>query len=135
MVSILILALSAMALVRFAIGQWRLIWLTAANQPLSDSLRAATGIDAESIGAQDFTNLTGLCDQLSPGLKRSTPWLHEITGYYCLLNFCQRAFQSVLPALSHWASAEMKNCSRYVAVVLDQHLSVDLDRRALVRSS
>jgi len=43
MSAFLILAFSVVALLRFAIYQWRLIWLTTANQPLSDSLRAAAG--------------------------------------------------------------------------------------------
>jgi hypothetical protein len=36
--------------------------------------------------------------------------------------------------MSAWASAERKTCSRYVAVLLDQNLSLDLDERAAVRS-
>jgi hypothetical protein len=123
-----------MALFRFAIYQWRMIWLTTANQPLSDSLRAATGVDGESIGANDFGTLLGLCNELSPDLRRSTPWLREVTGYYHVVAKLEKVFRSVQPALSAFAAAEMKTCSRYVAVVLDQHLSVGLDRRAAVRS-
>jgi hypothetical protein len=135
MAAILILVFSVLALLRFAIYQWRLIWLTTANQPLSDSLRAATGVDGESIDANDFNTLLGLCNELSPDLKGSTPWLREVTSYYHVVAKLEKAFRSVQPALSAWASAEMKTCSRYVAVVLDQRLSVDLDRRAAIRSS
>jgi hypothetical protein len=135
MAAILILAISVVALLRFAIYQWRMIWLTTANQPLSDSLRAATGVDGEFIGATDFSALLGLCDELTPDLKGSTPWLREVRCYYHVLAKLEKAFRSVQPALSAWAAAEMKTCSRYVAVVLDQHLSVDLDRRAAIRSS
>jgi hypothetical protein len=135
MAAILILVISVMALLRFAIYQWRMIWLTTANQPLSDSLRAATGVDGESIGANDFSALLGLCSELSPDLKGSTPWLREVTSYYHVVAKLEKVFRSVQPALCAWASAEMKTCSRYVAVVLDQHLSVDLDRRAAIRTS
>ena len=131
----LILVFSVVALSRFAINQWRLIWLTTANQPLSDSLRAATGVDGESVGATDFNALLGLCNELSPDLKKSTPWLREVSRYYRVMGKLEKAFRSVQPAIANWALAEMKTCSRYVAVVLDQHLSVDLDRRAAVRSS
>lgn len=132
--AIFILAFSVLALLRFAIHQWRLIWLTAANQPLSDSLRSATGVDGESVGAADFKTLLGLCNEISPDLKKSTPWLREVTMYYQLMRKFEGILRSVQPALSNWALAEMKTCSRYVAVVLDQHLSVDLDRRAAVHS-
>jgi len=135
MTSVLILGISAMALLRFAISQWRMIWLTTANQPLSDSLRAATGIDAESISPGDFRELLGLCDELSPGLKKSTPWLRELTGYYHVIAKLEKAFRTAQPAVAKWASAEMRACSRYVAVALDQRLSVDVDRRAAVRPS
>ncbi len=59
MTAVLILVFSVLALVQFAISQWRMIWLTTANQPLSDSLHAATGIVSESIGPNDFGNDAG----------------------------------------------------------------------------
>jgi len=134
MTAVLILAFSVIALVKFSISQWRMIWLTTANQPLSDSLRAATGIEAENIGPNDFGTLLGLCDELSPAINRATPWLREVRGYYKIVAKLEKACRSIQPALSSWAAAEMKTCSRYVAVVLDQNISIDLDRRAAVRS-
>jgi len=134
MTAVIILAFSVMALVQFAISQWRMIWLTTANQPLSESLRAATGIEAETIGPNDFGRLLGICDEMSPRLKRGTPWLREVKGYYTIVAKLEKNFRSIQPALSAWAAGEMKVCSRYVAVLLDQNLSLDLDQRAAVRS-
>jgi hypothetical protein len=134
MTAVLILVFSVLALVQFAISQWRMIWLTTANQPLSDSLRAATGIAAESIGPNDFGRLLGLCDEMSPRLKKGTPWLREVKGYYGFVAKLEKSFRSLQPAVSAWAASEMKTCSRYVAVVLDQNLALDLDQRAAVRS-
>ncbi len=57
----LILVFSLAALAQFAVSQWRMIWLTTANQPLSDALRTATGVEAEAIGPNDFGKLLGLC--------------------------------------------------------------------------
>jgi hypothetical protein len=133
MVSILILVLSAAGLVKFGIHQWRMIWLTTATQPLSDSLRSVAGIETDSIGAQDFGTLMQLCGEVSPILKR-TAWLREVRGYYAILTVLQKLFKPILQD-STWALSEMTLCSRFVAVVLDQHLSVDFDRRAAVRSS
>lgn len=73
MTAVLILVFSVLALVQFAISQWRMIWLTTANQPLSDSLLAATGISSETIGPNDFGKLLGLCDEMSPRLKKARP--------------------------------------------------------------
>ena len=133
MVSIFILVISAAALVKFALYQWRMIWLTTANQPLSDSLRSIAGIETDAIGAQDFGTLMQLCGEV-PSLKRTTPWLLEVKGYYAILTVLQKLLKPILRN-STWASNEMMLCSRFVAVVLDQHLSVDFDRRAAVRSS
>jgi hypothetical protein len=134
MLSIFILALSAAALVKFALHQWRMIWLTTANQPLSDSLRSVAGIETDSIGAQDFGTLMKLCGEVSPSLKRSTPWLREVKSYYTVVAALQKVLRPILRN-SAWASDEMRLCSRFVAVVIDQHLSVDFERRAAVRSS
>jgi hypothetical protein len=134
MTAAIILVLAVLALVQFGISQWRMIWLTTANQPLSDSLRVATGIEAETIGPNDFGKLLGLCDEMSPLLKKGTPWLREVKGYYTIVARVEKIFRSIQPALSAWASSEMKVCSRYVAVLLDQNLSLDLDQRAAVRS-
>lgn len=134
MTATLILAISIAALVRFAVSQWRMIWIATANQPLSDSLKAATGIDAESIGSEDFVRLLGLCDELSPRIRKATPWLREVTGYYRAIAKVERAFRSVQPAVAAWAAKEMATCSRYVAVVLDQNLALELDLRATARS-
>jgi hypothetical protein len=134
MTAVLILTFSVLALMQFAISQWRMIWLTTANQPLSDSLRVATGIEAETIGPNDFGKLLGLCDEMSPRLKNGTPWLGEVKRYYSIVAKLEKSLRSIQPAISAWAASEMKICSRYVAVVLDQNLALDLDQRAAVRS-
>ena len=134
MAAALILAISMLALLRFAVSQWRLIWLTTANQPLSDALRTATGLDAEAIEAKDFSTLLGFCDELSPLIRKQTPWLREVSYYYGLMAKVEQTLGSLLPSAGAWAAREMRTCSHYVAVVLDQNLSVDLDRRAAARS-
>jgi hypothetical protein len=79
MFSLSILVLSGIALIRFAVSQWRAIWISSASQPVSDSLQLSAGIDAAAIGAGDFGRLMNLCDQLSPELKQSSPWLNEVS--------------------------------------------------------
>jgi hypothetical protein len=133
MISLFILVFASFALGRFAISQWRTIWITAANQPLSDSLRVTAGIEDATIGAKDFSSLLDLCDNLSPGLKKKTPWLREVSVYYRAIARLEQLSKIKLPSLSTWASREMKICSRYVAVVLDQNLAMNLDRRLAAR--
>jgi hypothetical protein len=129
MLSLCILLFSGFALIRFAISQWRTIWISSANQPLSESLQLAAGVDAAAIGAQDFGRLMNLCDQLSPDLKKSSPWLSEVSLYYRVVARLEQFSNSRIPSISTWASREMETCARYVAVVLDQNLAMNLDRR------
>jgi hypothetical protein len=135
MAAVLILTFSVFALIRFAISQWRMIWLTTANQPLSDALRAATGFDCNAIAGNDFSTLVELCDELSPRIRKATPWLREVSWYYALMSKVERAFHSFQPGIGGWAAREMKTCARYVAVVLDQNLAIDMDRRAAAARS
>jgi hypothetical protein len=135
MVSLFILVLSSFALVRFAVSQWRAIWISSANQPVSDSLQLTAGIDAEAIGAWDFGRLMNLCDQLSPELKHSSPWLNEVSIYYGAIAKVERISKAKIPSVSEWAAREMQTCARYVAVVLDQSLAMSLDRRLAARAN
>ncbi len=135
MVSVFILVFAAFALVKFGISQWRAIWITTANQPLSDSLRVTAGIDGAAIGAGDFCTLVHLCNELSPDLKKKSPWLREVSVYYRAVEKLEHAFRVKLPAISGWAKGEMQICSRYVAVVLDQSLSMSLDRQFATRTN
>jgi hypothetical protein len=133
MVSLFILVFASIALVRFAVSQWRAIWITTANQPLSETLRTSAGIESEGIGAQDFGALLALCDNLSPDLKKKSPWLKEVSVYYRAVSKLEQVFRVKLPSIASWANREMQTCSRYAAVVLDQNLSMSLDRRLAAR--
>jgi hypothetical protein len=135
MLSLCILLFSGFALIRFAVSQWRAIWISSANQPLSDSLQLTAGIDAAAIGPQEFGRLMNLCDQLSPELKKSSPWLKEVSLYYRVIAKLEQISAAKLPSISIWASREMQTCARYVAVVLDQNLAMNLDRRLAARAN
>jgi hypothetical protein len=135
MLSLFILLFSGFALIRFAVSQWRAIWISSANQPLSDSLQFTAGIDAAAIGADDFGRLMNLCDELSPDLKKSSPWLSEVSTYYRAIAKLQQVSKSMLPSIANWASREMQTCARYVAVVLDQNLAMNLDRRLATQTN
>ena len=132
--ALFILVFSSLALARFAVWQWRAIWITAASQPLSDQFQLTTGIDEATVGTQDFGAILGLCSRLCPGLQKATPWLREISIYYCIVSRMERLFSLNLPSVANWAKREMRICSRYAAVVLGQSLALQLDRQAALRS-
>lgn len=119
---------SSIALVKFAISQWRAIWITAASQPLSDTLQVATGIDETTVSSQDFGALVALCQKLTPGVQTSS-WLKEVSLYYRFVATLEEWCRANVPSFSVWAKREMGICSRYAAIVLDQRLSFQLDRQ------
>ena len=129
MLPVFILGFSLFAMAKFGIAQWRLILLSAADYQLSESLHLSTGIDGAAIGPRDFSKLKGFCDGLSPEMKKTSSWLKEVSLYYRIITLAEK-----LPALSAWASREMQLCSRYAAVVLDQNLAMNLDRRLATRA-
>ena len=129
MLPVFILGFSLFALAKFGITQWRLLLLCAADYHLSDSLQFSTGIDAAAIGPRDFGKLKGFCEGLSPEMKKTSSWLKEVAAYYRIIALVEK-----LPSLSSWANREMQLCSRYAAVVLDQNLAMNLDRRLAARS-
>jgi hypothetical protein len=135
MLSLCILLFSGFALIRFAVSQWRAIWISSASQPLSDSLQLTAGIDAEAIGPRDFGRLMNLCDELTPELKKSSPWLKEVSLYYRAIAKLEHISAGKVASISAWASREMQTCARYVAVVLDQNLAMNLDRRLAARAN
>lgn len=124
MIPIFILGFSLFALAKFGIAQWRLILLSAADYQLSESLQLSTGIDGAAIGPQDFGTLRGFCEQMSPESKKTSSWLKEVSLYYRIIALVEK-----FPSFSSWANREMQLCSRYAAVVLDQNLAMNLDRR------
>lgn len=133
MISLFILGFSLSALVKFGVTQWRALWVSVASQRVSDSVQLSTGMDGAAIGPRDFGALKGFCDRLSPELKKASSWLSEVSIYYRLVSGLEKIFR--LPSLSAWANREMQLCSRYAAVVLDQNLSMHLDRQLAGRSS
>jgi|SRR5689334_9614527 hypothetical protein len=124
MIPVFILGFSLFALAKFGIAQWRLILLSAADYQLSESLQLSTGIDGAAIGPQDFGTLRGFCEQMSPESKKTSSWLKEVSLYYRIIALVEK-----FPSFSSWANREMQLCSRYAAVVLDQNLAMNLDRR------
>jgi hypothetical protein len=129
MIAIFILALSILALVEFAISQWRSMWILVGAQPISSSLQSATGISAESLTADHFAMLAKTTEQLCPSREEGNLWLREVGVYYQIVRFLGNNVSS----LSGWAKDELLACSRYAAVVLDQRLNANLAFASEVR--
>jgi hypothetical protein len=128
MIAAILFMVSAVALVQFALYYWRAIISGVAAQPISDRIRMAAGIAAPQIGAQDFRSILSLHD-LSPDLRGPNGSFRGIRAYYAVVE----KLGKLIPAMASWANAEMLTCSRYVAVLVDQHLDRNIACAAQVR--
>jgi|SRR5579862_3309451 len=123
-----LLTLSVIGGAHFGISYWRSMIAGVASQPLSDRFAAFSGMDKTRVAAQDFTALLSL-NRLTPDLERRPGSLAGLRAYYSAASALAK-----LPALNRWAHDEMVRCSRYVAVLVDQRLSKNLEAAAEMRS-
>jgi hypothetical protein len=128
MIAAILFTVSVAALVQFALYYWRAIISGIAAQPISDRIRTAAGITAPQIGARDFRSIVSLHD-LSPDLRGPNGSFIGVKAYYSVVE----KLGSLIPAMAGWANAEMLTCSRYVAVLVDQHLERNVACAAQVR--
>src|ERR1700681_1885641 len=117
MIGSIILALSLVALGQFGLYYWRAMLSGVAAQAISDRIRSAAGITAAAIGAQDFYKIL-IVNDLSPDLRGPGGSFRVIRTYYTIVE----KLGSIVPAMAAWSNAEMTICSRYVAVLMDQHM-------------
>ena len=128
MIAAILFMVSAVALVQFGLHYWRAVISGVATQPISDRIRTAAGISASQIGAQDFHSILSLHD-LSPDLRGPNGSFIGVRAYFSVVE----KLGKVMPAMSNWANTEMLTCSRYVAVLVDQHLERNMACAAQVR--
>ena len=128
MIPVIIFAVSVVAFAQFALYYWRATISGIAAQAISDRIRVAAGITHDGIGAQDFRSIIILKD-LSPDLRGPHGSFAAIRTYYAVVE----KLGSIVPAMASWANAEMATCSRYVAVLMDQHLERNMACAAQVR--
>jgi hypothetical protein len=128
MIAAVLFMVSAVAFVQFALYYWRATISGIATQPISDRIRTAARIEAPQIGAQDFYSILSLHD-LSPDLRGPNGSFCGVRAYYSLVE----KLGKLIPAMASWANIEMLTCSRYVAVLVDQHLERNMVCAAQVR--
>lgn len=124
----MIFAISVVAFGQFGLYYWRATITEVASKAISDRIRAAAGITRTAIGAQDFRNIL-ILNRLTPDLQGPNGNFRAIRAYYAVVEMLGK----IVPPVANWAETEMATCSRYVAVLMDQHLERNLACAAQVR--
>jgi hypothetical protein len=128
MIAAILFTVSVAAFVQFALYYWRAMLAGVAAQPISDRVRAAAGISSQGVAAQDFRSILSL-HELAPELRGPGGSFRAVRSYYAVVQNLGR----LIPAMANWANAEMATCSRYLAVLVDQHLERNMVCAAQVR--
>src|SRR5260370_25833553 len=115
MFSVMLFAISLVALTQFALYYWRAVLAGVAAQPVSGRVLAAASVETSSLTGRDFEKLVGLLG-LTPDLNPDHGGLGLVRLYYRVIGgFSALAF-SRLPALAAWIEQERTICARYAAV-------------------
>lgn len=109
--------ISIVGLGQLGIYHWRAGVAATARAPISKHVGVVAGISTDSVGPRDFRTMLKAHD-LTPHLSGPGGKFHAIRAYY----FAVESLGRRVPWVTGWAEAEMTMCSRYLAVLLDQHL-------------
>jgi hypothetical protein len=133
MFSVMLLAISILALSQFAIYYWRAVLTGVAAQPVSDRVLQAASLETSGLSGEDFGKLAELHD-LTPMLQAGKEGLGLVRHYYNLVRKLNDFAGSRFPGLSEWSARESLICARYAAVQIDRRLQANLELSATLRS-
>ena len=128
MIPAILFTVSVAAFLQFGLYYWRATISGVAAQPISERIRAAAGISAASIGARDFRSILKVKD-LTPDLRGPSGNFAALRTYYSIVE----KMGSIVPAMAKWSNSEMATCSRYIAVLMDQHMERNMACAAQMR--
>ena len=128
MISTILLCVSIVSLGQFGFYYWRTMMISISALPVSDRIRVAAGIAAPAAGSQDFRAILSVYDMV-PDLRGCGTSLRAIRAYYSVVETDGR----LIPSIAKWSEAETASCSRYAAVLIDQHLERNLACAVQVR--
>jgi hypothetical protein len=128
MIAAILFCISMVALGQFGLYYWRATIANTSMQQVSDRVRIAAGIATPSAGSRDFRAILSVLE-LTPDLRGSGGAYRAIRAYYAVVG----KIGSLIPAVTGWAETEMDMCSRYMAVIAEQHFARNMDCAIKVR--
>lgn len=133
MFSVMLFAISIVALTQFALYYWRAVLAGVAAQPVSDQVLAAAHVETGGLTGRDFERLVGL-HGLTPDLNPDRGGLGLVRLYYGVIGGFSALASNRIPALAAWIEQERTICARYAAVQIDRRLQANMALAASLRS-
>lgn len=137
LVAALIVVLSLVAMLQFAVFAWRADLLRVAGRPLALGLETHGAPARNLLQSHDFRRLQAyqeVCPDLT-GSKGSN--LRSVSLYYRFLQSLEAVAEAIRPkgSANAWAQGEMDLCGRYALAVLCQRLEHNRALRAQFQSN
>jgi len=133
MLSVMILAISIVALAQFALYYWRAVVTGVAAQPVSGQVLAAACLDTGILRGDDYRSLAQL-HKLTPDLHAGRSSLGLVPLYFRIIQAIGMLASGRITGLADWAESERVLCARYAAVQVDRRLQANLALAASIRS-
>jgi hypothetical protein len=133
MFSVLILAISVVALTQFGAFYWRAVVVGIAAQPVSEQVLAAANVDTRTLRGEDYRSLAQL-HKLTPDICAKSSGLGLVPLYFKIIHATGKLAAGRITALANWAESERVLCARYAAVQVGRRLQANLQLAASMRS-
>jgi len=133
MFSAMLLTISMVALVQFAVYYWRSVVAGVATQPISEEVLAAVSLERGKLNGDDFEVVAKL-HELTPNLQKQPSSIGLVRAYYRVLHAIGEFASGRMAAIANWAEREQVLCVRYAAVQVDRRLQSNLALAASIRS-
>jgi len=132
MFSAMLLTISIVALVQFAMYYARSVVAGVAAQPISEEVMAAVSFNG-NLSGRDFGVVAKL-HELTPNLQRKSSGIRLARAYFQVIHTIGRLASGRIAAVASWAEEERMLCVRYAAVQVDRRLQSNLALAASIRS-
>src|SRR5271155_2280187 len=99
MFSAVLLSISIVAMLQFALYYWRAVLAGVAMQPLSERLLETIEKDEAEIGGNDFEQLASWLD-LAPVMKAGSGSLGPVRTYFRIVRKAEQIFGTISPAFA-----------------------------------
>jgi len=133
MFAAMLLAISTVALLQFAVYYWRAVLSGVASQPVSEQVLDSVHAPGGRLAGAHFPVLAEL-HELTPELQASSGGLRLVRAYYSLVHAADNLFGNRFPEFATWSERERVICARYAAVQIDRRLQSNLALLASLRS-
>ena len=101
MFAAMLLTISILALLQFALYYWRALLAGVASQPVSERVLEAAHLEDETFSGADYERLANL-HEMTPELKSGNNGLGLVGVYYELVKTMDAAFGRMSPAVASW---------------------------------